>query len=194
MLQYYIFHKPYQVMTQFSAEGDKKTLADYITNIPKDVYSVGRLDYDSEGLLLLTNDKTLTHRLLTPTFNHSRTYYVQVDGAITNEALQALQQGVTIAIDGKPYKTKKSIATAIAEPTAIGPRNPPVRFRKHIPTSWIALTLTEGKNRQVRRMTAAVCYPTLRLIRYAIGGVTLDNLKAGEVKQLNDAEVKQLLA
>lgn len=193
MLQYYVFHKPYEVLTQFTTEGNKKTLADYIKGIPVDVYPVGRLDYDSEGLLLLTNDKQLTHRLLTPAFNHTRTYWVQVDGQITDEAISRLQQGVTITIDGKPYTTKKSKAVIIDEPTAIGPRNPPVRYRKHIPTSWIALTLTEGKNRQVRRMTAAVGYPTLRLIRYAIGGVTLDTLQAGEFKQLNAAEVKQLL-
>ncbi len=189
---YYIFHKPFQVLSQFSAEGDKRTLSDYLPHLPKNIYPVGRLDYDSEGLLLLTDDKPLTHHLLDPSFAHPRTYYVQVEGAITMKAIQQLEQGVLIKIDGKQYQTKKAIAEILAVAPDVSERNPPVRFRKNIPTSWIALTLTEGKNRQVRRMTAATGYPTLRLIRYAIGRVTIVGLAPGEYKLMND-EVKQLL-
>lgn len=192
MPQYYLFHKPYQVLSQFSEEGDKQTLADYFRALPKNIYPVGRLDYDSEGLLLITDDKPLTHQLLDPSFAHPRTYWVQVEGAITNEALQLLQQGVEISIDGTKYRTKKATAKLLLPEPDVAERNPPVRFRKSIPTSWISLTLTEGKNRQVRRMTAAVGYPTLRLIRYAIGMQTLDGLKPGEYKQVSE-HVKDLL-
>jgi 23S rRNA pseudouridine2457 synthase len=192
MPQYYLFHKPFQVLSQFSAEGDKKTLFDFFPHLPKNIYPVGRLDYDSEGLLLLTDDKPLTHTLLDPSFEHPRTYWVQVEGGITKEALQQLQRGVTINIDGKQYQTKKATAKILQEPLDIADRTPPIRFRKYIPTSWIALTLTEGKNRQVRKMTAATGYPTLRLIRYAIGKITLDGIAPGEYK-LIDGETKDLL-
>ena len=165
MPQYYIFNKPFQVLSQFSAEGDKRTLFDYFPHFPKNIYPVGRLDYDSEGLLLLTDDKPLTHLLLDPAFAHPRTYWVQVEGTITEEAARQLEQGVNISIDGKQYRTKKATVKILKEFPDVTERNPPIRFRKNIPTSWIALTLTEGKNRQVRRMTAATGYPTLRLIR-----------------------------
>lgn len=179
-------------MSQFSAEGDKQTLAHYLTNIPKDVYPVGRLDYDSEGMLLLTNDKALNHQLLDPKHAHERTYYVQVDGAITDKALQQLCKGVRIAIDGKQHTTKPAIAIRLSDEPQLPSRNPPIRYRKEIPTSWIALTLTEGKNRQVRRMTAAVGFPTLRLVRYAIGNVTIDDIQPGEYKLFGE-EIKQKL-
>ena len=192
MQQYYFFHKPYHVLSQFSAEGDKKTLADFFPRISKNIYPVGRLDYDSEGLLLLTDDKALTHLLLDPSFAHPRTYFVQVEGAITNEAIHLLQQGVTISVDGKKYKTKKAIAKFLTPGAVVTERDPPIRFRKNIPTSWISLTLTEGKNRQVRKMTAAVGYPTLRLIRYAIGKVTLDGIEPGAYK-VADERIKELL-
>ncbi len=192
MFQYYIFHKPYQVLTQFSEEGDKKTLAVFFTGLSKNVYPVGRLDYDSEGLLLLTDDKSLTHQLLDPQFAHQRTYYVQVDGAVTDEALMKLSNGVTISLDGKPYRTKKAIAKRLTEDPGIGERVPPIRYRKNIPTSWISLTLTEGKNRQVRRMTAAVGFPTLRLIRYSIGKVNIDGIIPGEFIQTGD-DIRALL-
>ncbi|MGN6477483.1 MAG: pseudouridine synthase, partial [Flavipsychrobacter sp.] len=148
MLQYYIFYKPYEVLSQFSPEGDKKTLAHYLSHLAKDIYPVGRLDYDSEGLLLLTNDKSLTHQLLEPSFAHQRTYYVQVEGNITDDAVTQLSKGVIININGKQHKTKPAIAKRIEEPS-LPERNPPIRYRKNIPTSWISLTLTEGKNRQV---------------------------------------------
>jgi 23S rRNA pseudouridine2457 synthase len=185
MLQYYLFYKPFQVLTQFSAEGDKQTLAHYFHNFPKDIYPVGRLDYDSEGLLLLTNDKPLTHRLLDPSFSHPRTYWVQVEDAITQEAVTQLQMGVTISVDGKNYRTKKAIAKIFDTPPQVADRNPPIRFRKNIPTSWLSLTLTEGKNRQVRKMTAATGFPTLRLIRYSIGKATIAGMQPGDIMKID---------
>jgi 23S rRNA pseudouridine2457 synthase len=190
-MEYYIFYKPFMVLSQFSAEGDKKTLTDFLGGISKDIYPVGRLDYDSEGLLVLTNDKQLTYQLLEPKFAHHRTYYVQVDGDITDEAIQQLCKGVMINIDGRDYKTKPARAEKINEPD-LPERNPPIRFRKNIPTSWIALTLTEGKNRQVRKMTAKVGYPTLRLVRFSIGAVTIENMQPGDWISI-DESVKQKL-
>jgi 23S rRNA pseudouridine2457 synthase len=183
-MHYYIFYKPYQVLSQFSAEGEKKTLADFFAGISKNIYPVGRLDYDSEGLLLLTDDKSLTHRLLDPSFAHERTYWVQVEGAITDEAIEQLQRGVMISVEGKKYKTKKAIAMRIPEPE-LPERNPPIRFRKNVPTTWLSLTLTEGKNRQVRKMTAATGFPTLRLVRHAIGRVTMDGIAPGTYRELD---------
>lgn len=171
-------------MSQFSPEGDKKTLANFFLNLDKDIYPVGRLDYDSEGLLLLTNDKALTHRLLTPTFEHERTYWVQVEGTITEDAVKKLSSGVVIRVDGKDYKTRKALATIFKEPPVVPERNPPIRFRKSVPDSWLSLTLTEGKNRQVRRMTAAVGFPTLRLIRWRIDNWTAKGLNPGEWKEV----------
>jgi 23S rRNA pseudouridine2457 synthase len=192
MFQYIIFYKPYQVLSQFSPEGDKKTLKDHFNGLSKDIYPVGRLDYDSEGLILLTNDKALNHQLLDPAYAHKRTYYVQVDGAVTEEALNNLKKGVLIQVDGKPYKTKPAIAQLLQPEPDVPERNPPIRYRKNIPTSWGALTLTEGKNRQVRRMTAAVGFPTLRLIRYSIGKITIDELRPGMFKEY-DSSIKSLL-
>lgn len=192
MHQYFIFNKPYHVLSQFSAEGDKKTLRDFFPAISKNIYPVGRLDFDSEGLLLLTDDKALTHQLLDPSFAHPRTYLVQVDGAITDDAIQQLQQGVTISVDGKKYRTKKAAAKILSPAPLVPDREPPIRFRKNIPTSWLSLTLTEGKNRQVRKMTAVAGYPTLRLIRYAVGSVTLGDIAPGAYKMC-DASIKELL-
>ena len=180
---YYIIYKPFQVLSQFSKEGDKKTLGDYF-NVEKDVYPVGRLDYDSEGLLILTNDKLLNHRLLNPNFKHNREYFVQVDGSITEDAINKLQQGVNITIDGKIYKTKPATARVLENPV-VWERTPPIRFRKDIPTSWIGLTLIEGKNRQVRKMTASVGFPTLRLIRNSIENICLDEMKPGDIISLS---------
>lgn len=191
MLQYFLFFKPYQVLSQFSREGDKKTLADFFTNHSKDIYPVGRLDYDSEGLLLLTNDKALTHQLLEPRFAHHRTYYVQVEGEITGEALKQLSTGVTISINGVAHQTKRCSAKKLSTP-ALPDRHPPIRYRKEIPTSWIELTLTEGKNRQVRRMTAAVGFPTLRLVRAAIGRITIEGMMPGDILEM-DASIKPKL-
>jgi 23S rRNA pseudouridine2457 synthase len=178
------------VLSQFSEEGNKKTLSDFFTGLSKDIYPVGRLDFDSEGLLILTNDKSLTHQLLDPKFAHARTYYTQVEGTVTAEAIKKLEAGVTITVDGKSYNTKKAKACIIEEPS-LPERNPPIRFRKNIPTTWISLTLTEGKNRQVRKMTAAAGFPTLRLVRYSIGKLTIDGLAPGEYVEMA-AEVKAL--
>jgi 23S rRNA pseudouridine2457 synthase len=193
MPHYYIFHKPFQVLSQFSAEGEKKTLADYFTGISKNIYPVGRLDFDSEGLLILTDDKPFTHKLLDPSFAHPRTYWVQVEGAITDDAIARLQNGVEITIGGKKHKTKKAAAQILTAPPDVGERNPPIRFRKNIPTSWIALTLTEGKNRQVRRMCAAVGFPTLRLVRCAIGSITLAGIEPGNYQIMDEKEIKPKL-
>ncbi len=192
MHKYYIFYKPYLTISQFSPEGDKVTLAQHLPDIAKNVYPVGRLDHDSEGLLLLTDDKPLTNQLLNPEFGHKRTYYVQVDGAITPDAIAQLKKGVTITIDGKQHLTKKAEVVLLNEEPLLPERNPPIRVRKSIPVSWIAITLTEGKNRQVRRMTAAVGFPTLRLVRYAIGGITIAGIQPGQFR-VYDASIKALL-
>ncbi|MBG9375362.1 pseudouridine synthase [Panacibacter sp. DH6] len=183
MHRYFIIYKPYLVLSQFTSQLGKQTLADYF-NVPKNVYPVGRLDEDSEGMLILTNDVQLNHRLLDPSFAHERTYLVQVDGAITTQAIQQLQQGVEINVNGKLYKTKPCKASLLMHVPDVPPRNPPVRFRKAIPAPWIKITLTEGKNRQVRRMTAKVGFPTLRLIRESIEGITLGNLEPGKMIEL----------
>lgn len=192
-LRYYLIYKPYQVLTQFGREGNKASLADHF-EVPRDVYPVGRLDYDSEGLLILTNDKSLNHRLLNPRFAHEREYWVQVDGAVTAVALEQLQRGVQISVDGKLYNTQRCQAYFFGEEPAVPPRNPPIRFRKEIPAPWIRLVLSEGKNRQVRKMTAAVGFPTLRLIRYRIAGATLEGLEPGEMRELTREELYKLLA
>ncbi len=184
MLRYFIIFKPYQVLSQFSPEEGKQTLKN-IFNVPNDVYPVGRLDYDSEGLLILTNDKQLNHRLLNPQWTHEREYWVQVDGAIDEAALNSLRAGVTISLANGPYNTRACKAEKFIQPPAVPERNPPVRFRKNIPTSWIKLMLTEGKNRQVRKMTAKVGFPTLRLIRHRIVQITTDGLQPGDMCELN---------
>lgn len=187
---YFLLYKPYLMLTQFSREGDKPTLADLDFRFPKDVYAVGRLDADSEGLLLLTNDKQLNHRLLNPKFRHNRTYCVQVEGALTDEACRQLCAGVTITIDGKPYRTLPADARIISEPV-LPDRTPPIRYRASIPTSWLSISLHEGKNRQVRKMTAVVGFPTLRLVRWAIEGLTAERMLPGQVRELSRAEMME---
>ncbi len=194
MLRYFIFYKPFQVLSQFSTEGNKKTLADFFTGLPKDVYPVGRLDYDSEGLLLLTNDKTLNQQLLHPSQKHTRTYWVQVEGSIDEEAIQKLCSGVSINVDGNAYKTLPASAEIFSAPPPVPERNPPIRFRKSVPDSWLQITLTEGKNRQVRKMTAAVDFPTLRLIRHSIGNINIDSLKPGENLELTRQNLDELMS
>lgn len=171
------------VLSQFTSTDDKQCLKDFFS-LEKDVYPVGRLDYDSEGLLILTNDATLNHKLLHPSFKHQRQYMVQVDGQITNEALTKLQKGVNININGKIYNTNPCKSKVVEAPL-VPERNPPVRYRRNIPTSWIELTLTEGKNRQVRKMTAAVGFPTLRLIRTSIEKVIIGSMQPGDHKTLS---------
>lgn len=183
-LHYFIVYKPYEVLTRFGKEGDKAVLSDFF-KVPRDVYPVGRLDYDSEGLLILTNDKSLNHRILDPQFAHEREYWVQVDGAVTNAAIQQLREGVSINIDGKAYRTRGCDAAIFTEDPFVPDRHPPIRFRKHIPAPWIRLILREGKNRQVRKMTAAVGFPTLRLIRYRIEQLSIDGMQPGDLVELS---------
>lgn len=181
---YYIIYKPYNILSQFTAEAGKKSLKDLYA-FPKDVYPVGRLDADSEGLLLLTNDSELNNQLLNPVFKHKRSYFVQMEGEITTLALQQLITGVIIKINDKLYHTKSAQAEIITEPVSLPERTPPIRFRKNSLTSWIKLTLIEGKNRQVRKMTASIGYPTLRLVRYSIEDLQLQNMEPGQVIQLS---------
>ena len=172
-------NKPYGVLCQFTDEAGRRTLADYVTQ--KGVYAAGRLDQDSEGLLLLTDDGALAHRLTDPKHKQPKTYLVQVDGAITDAAIAALRRGVVL----KDGPTLPAAAEHAAEPYWLWPRDPPVRFRQAIPTSWLRIALREGRNRQVRRMTAAVGFPTLRLIRERIGPHGLDGLAPGEWRRLD---------
>lgn len=183
-LRYFTIYKPYQVLTRFGKEGDKAVLSDFF-DVPKDVYPVGRLDYDSEGLLILTNDKSVNHRLLQPAQAHEREYWVQVDGAVTPEAIRQLEAGITITVDGKPFRTSPAKASLFDTPPEVPDRHPPIRFRQHIPAPWIRLVLTEGKNRQVRKMTAAVGFPTLRLIRYRIGRLDIRGMQPGDMTVLD---------
>jgi len=182
--RYILFNKPYGVVTQFSGAGP--TLRDYID--VKDVYPVGRLDHDSEGLLLLTDDGALQHRLTAPKFAHPRTYWVQVEGQPDETSLGQLAEGVIVqGIPTRPAKVK-----LLGPEPSLPPRIPPIRFRKTVPTAWIELTLTEGRNRQVRRMTAAVGHPTLRLVRIAMGDLRLEGLQPGEWRNLSETEVALL--
>ena len=192
MNKYFIVHKPFNVLSQFSSEDNKKTLKDFFA-VPTNVYPVGRLDYDSEGLLILTDDKKLNHYLLDPLNNHEREYWVQVEGNMSAEQIDWLQQGVEIKVNGKMYHTKKCIAKKFLNPPPVSTRNPPIRFRKSVPDCWIKIILTEGKNRQVRKMTASVGCPTLRLIRYRIEQITLENLYPGEMKNIPKQELYNLL-
>nr|WP_010130371.1 pseudouridine synthase [Microbulbifer agarilyticus] len=172
-----LLNKPFGVLCQFTDPEGRPTLASYITQ--PGVYAAGRLDYDSEGLLLLTADGQLQHRIAHPRNKLPKTYWAQVEGAVTEEALRALRKGVTL----KDGLTAPAKARAISAPD-IWPRTPPIRERQSIPTSWIELTISEGRNRQVRRMTAAVGFPTLRLVRCAIGNWRLDGLAPGESRSL----------
>lgn len=177
MSQLVLFNKPYGVICQFSADGMHPTLKDYL-QIPG-IYAAGRLDTDSEGLLLLTDDGLLQSRITDPRHKWQKTYWVQVDGIPDENALQQLQQGVDLG----DFITLPAQARLMDEPENLWPRDPPVRFRKNIPTQWLELVIREGKNRQVRRMTAKVGFPTLRLIRAAIGPYQLGHLQPGEFLQ-----------
>ncbi|UWQ15234.1 pseudouridine synthase [Aliiroseovarius sp. M344] len=173
-----LFNKPFNVLSQFTDKGTdgspRQTLSDFI-NVPG-VYAAGRLDRDSEGLLVLTDDGKLQARIANPSHKLAKTYWVQVEGIPDDNALRALREGVAL----KDGRTRPAQASRIDEPKALWTRDPPVRFRKTVPDCWLELTIREGKNRQVRRMTAAIGHPTLRLIRYGVGDWTLDGLDSGE--------------
>jgi 23S rRNA pseudouridine2457 synthase len=177
-----LFNKPFGVICQFSRDGVHPTLADYIA-LP-DFYPAGRLDTDSEGLLVLTDDGQLQHHITDPRHKLPKTYWVQVEGVPDAAALEKLRRGVTLSDPSTGLRTGFTTLPAevhlMDEPTNLWPRNPPIRHRKNIPTAWLELTIREGKNRQVRRMTAAVGLPTLRLIRYRIGEWTLSGLEQGK--------------
>lgn len=188
-----LFYKPYGVLCQFTDRQNRANLADYIPL--SEIYPVGRLDLDSEGLLLLTNNGSLQHRLAHRKFAHPRTYWVQVERIPDRTALQKLSTGIKI----QDYQTRPAQVKILSEEPVLPPRNPPIRYRKNVPTCWLEITLTEGRNRQVRRMTAAVGYPTLRLVRISIGinkyydrQLRLDGLQPGQWRELSQSEQKIL--
>ena len=182
-MRYILLNKPYEVLTQFTDEHGRATLKDFVP-VP-DVYPVGRLDFDSEGLLLLTDDKQLQHRLSDPRFKVLKTYWAQVEGLVSEAALQQLRRGVTI----KEGLTGPGEATELTEPAHLWPRTPPIRYRASIPTSWLEIRISQGMNRQVRKMCAAVGLPCLRLVRAAIGGLNLGELQPGQWRDLTATEV-----
>jgi 23S rRNA pseudouridine2457 synthase len=217
--RYLLFYKPYDVLTQFTAARQPsplptignvedtmeplspqrsspntlspKTLKDYIS-VPG-VYPAGRLDRDSEGLLLLTNHGWLQHRLTNPAFCHPRTYWVQVEQVPSPAALESLSTGVSVRIKGRVYQTRPAHVRLLSTEPDLPPRDPPIRFRKTVPTAWLEVVLTEGRNRQVRRMTAAVGHPTLRLVRVAIAHLQLEGLEPGQWRELDAGMVAPFL-
>ena len=183
-----LLNKPFQVLTRFTSEGGKATLKDFVD--APGMYPAGRLDYDSEGLVLLTDWGALQTKLADPRWKAAKTYHLQVEGEVTEAALATLRQGVRLN-DGP---TLPAQAERIAEPDWLWPRDPPIRIRKAIPTSWFSLTLREGRNRQVRRMSAAVGHPTLRLIRWSVGPWSIAGLAPGQWREMDETEVRAFMA
>ena len=185
-LKYFLLHKPYGFLSQFTDKLSRRTLSN-LTNIPKDVYPVGRLDMDSEGLLLLSNDKLLVEYLLNPNNFHEKEYLAQVEGIPTKEELKRFKEGLLIE-----EKRTLPAKIEIIQPINIPPRVPPIRVRYNIPDCWLKIVIREGRNRQVRKMTAAIGHPTLRLIRIKIKNLLLGNLNPGEIRELTEDEVREL--
>lgn len=186
-LKHILFNKPYGVLSQFTPEHGHQSLKDF-GPFPPDVYPVGRLDVDSEGLLLLTNDSALKYRASDPKFEHPKTYLAQVEKIPGEDALKKLREGIVI----EQKKTKSAEVKLLAEEPQLPPRSVPIRFRKNVPTAWLEITLREGRNRQVRKMTAAVGHPTLRLVRIRIGSLTLEGLASGMSRALTDNELRAI--
>ena len=191
--RYLLFNKPFNVLSQFTdtqaiGTAQRSTLKDFIP-VP-DVYPVGRLDHDSEGLMILTSHGELQHHLSHPKFAHPRTYWIQVENIPTSDALQQLRGG---GLSIQNYLTRPTTVRILSTPPNLPPRTPPIRSRQNIPTAWLEMTLTEGHNRQVRRMTAAVGFPTLRLMRSSIAHLQLDGLAPGQWRDLTEAELEPLL-
>ena len=172
-----LFNKPFQVLSQFTDEKGRATLSDFITD--NQVYPAGRLDYDSEGLLVLTSDNILKQKITQPNLGFSKTYFVQVEGSPKEEQLEPLKEGILLK-DGMTLPAKYSLNQNGWSPPNLWERNPPIRFRKTIPTTWLEITISEGRNRQVRRMMAEVGFPVLRLIRFRVGSWTLDGIDPGK--------------
>jgi 23S rRNA pseudouridine2457 synthase len=200
MFKYYIANKPYNIICQFTPDAEgQKTLADLNFDFPKDVYPIGRLDLDSEGLLLLTNDRSLNHRLLNPQFAHERTYLAQVEGIMTDEILEKFRNRLDIKIEKKIYHTLPAKINRVEDPSvffnnkSIWERDPPAKASGNKPMSWVEITLTEGKNRQVRRMCAKVEHACLRLIRVKIVDLELGDLAINEVREIEAEEIYKLL-
>lgn len=188
-MHYFAIYKPYLMLSQFlKTEEHHRTLLD-LYDFPKDVYAIGRLDNDSEGLLLLTNDNYLKTELLSPTRKVQKTYYVQVEGIPSEKELQQLAQGVEIKLEDKMYLTKPCVVKRLTTLPKLPERVPPIRFRENIPTTWVSVTLEEGKNRQIRKMFAKIQYPVLRLVRYAIHKYNIDKMNAGDVLILEKSDV-----
>lgn len=191
-MQYFFIYKPFGMLSQFTQDHEGQvTLADLDFSFSKNVYPVGRLDADSEGLLLLTDDKSLNAKLLQPDHHVAKTYLAQVEGIPTPKAVESLRHGVTIKIKGKTHRTRPAEVRLLENEPELPPRNPPIRFRKSVPDCWLEITLTEGKNRQVRRMCAAVGFPVLRLVRvgmenYRLGEGPLAGMATGEVREIEN--------
>lgn len=181
--KYIAFYKPYGVLSQFSGEENERTLAEF--HLPEDVYAAGRLDKDSEGLLLLSNDGPFINKVTDPQFYKEKIYWAQVENKPNDQALEQLRKGVFI----QGYKTRHAFVEILSDQSPFPPRNPPIRFRQNIPTCWLEIKISEGKNRQVRKMTASVGHPTLRLVRVAIGNLKLGDLKEGQWKEVSKSDV-----
>lgn len=190
---YFYIYKPYGMVTRFTSDVPSHKTLKQLYDFPSDVYPVGRLDKDSEGLLILTNDSSLNSRLLLPAYKHARTYYVHVEGIPSDSTLKMLRSGVDIRVNKKPYKTIPCQAEFASEINWIKPRTPSIRERKNIPTTWLKLILNEGKNRQVRKMCAATGYPVLRLIRSEIESLSVKNFKVGEVQEIDQDSLMKYL-